>query len=278
MSEARITVLVEDSTAREDLAAEHGFAAWVETGRGRVLFDTGQGGALLPNAAALGVDLSLADAVVISHGHYDHTGALMPALDRCGGVRLFVHPDALEEKYSVAGGTVRRIGIGGVTEEDLRSHPAVEELVLTAEGREVVPGVFTTGQVPRVSDFEDTGGPFFLDPGGREPDVLADDVSLYIETAHGLVVVLGCAHAGVVNILRHVLELSGRRDFHAVFGGMHLGSASDERLRATLDFFRKLGVDRVGPCHCTGERAVAAFRREFPDSFFDCHPGSVVEV
>jgi 7,8-dihydropterin-6-yl-methyl-4-(beta-D-ribofuranosyl)aminobenzene 5'-phosphate synthase len=128
-----------------------------------------------------------------------------------------------------------------------------------------------------VTDFEDTGGSFFLDHACQQPDPLTDDQAIYFDTTQGTVVVLGCAHAGVINTLYYVRQLTHDRPVHAVLGGMHLINASSERLQWTIEQLRKLGVERLGPAHCTGTAAVAALWNAFPGQCFDCHAGTRLE-
>jgi 7,8-dihydropterin-6-yl-methyl-4-(beta-D-ribofuranosyl)aminobenzene 5'-phosphate synthase len=126
-------------------------------------------------------------------------------------------------------------------------------------------------------DFEDTGGPFYLDAQCQRPDPLVDDQALFFETPQGTVVLLGCAHAGVINTLRYVLALTDNRPLHAVLGGMHLVHASTERVSRTIEEFKWLGVEMLGPAHCTGRSAVAALSSAFPGQILACNVGSQFE-
>jgi len=272
----RITTLVEN-TAAGTLAGEHGLSFLIETPEGAVLFDTGQGHAISANVRALGVDLSRVTAIALSHGHYDHTGGLGWALDNCRKADVFIHPAALEPKFACAAGSAPRdIGIQ-MKPEALRSHPNLHSLVFTEGPAEIAPGLFLTGEVPRVTDFEDTGGPFYRDGECMEPDALLDDQALYFEGSDGLVVVLGCAHAGVVNTLRCAMKLTGKTRFHAVLGGMHLVRADRRRMQATMEAFERMQVERIGACHCTGLPATVALWKRFPDRTFECRTGTVME-
>jgi len=233
---------VENATSRPDLAAEHGLAVWLEIGDARVLFDTGQSGVVCENARRLGIDLSEADAVVLSHGHYDHVGGLGAVVELAPEATVYVHPDA------------------GV-------RPRVRNLVVSCVSEAVAPGVRTTGEIERVTDFETRR---------EKPVPFPDDQALFFEVEGGLVVVVGCAHAGVVNTLRHVAKGARCGRIHTVFGGMHLGGASGERIRKTVDAFRELGVERIGPCHCTGAAATAALKAAFPGACVACPVGTVL--
>ncbi len=248
-----ITVLCDD-VAQAGLMAEHGLSFWIETPSGNVLFDTGQGVAMMQNANALGVGLAWADAVVLSHGHYDHTGGLSAALNAAKNATIYLHSAALEPKYTRdAGGTVRSIGMPEACRDSLlaRSETLRNCLLPT----EVLKGVFVTGPIPRVTDFEDTGWQFFLDGDCSRPDTMLDDQALWIKTRRGLIVVLGCAHAGVVNTLKYISDVSGMIPICAMLGGMHLLQAREERLQRTADELRHCRVVVLAPCHCTGGSA-----------------------
>lgn len=271
----RVTVLVENTAQGEGLLAEHGLAYWIESGDRRVLFDTGQGAVLEHNAAKLKIPLDQADAVVLSHGHYDHTGGLAHVL-RKTHCPVYLHPAALAKKYSCAEKKpAREIGMPEAAQAAAREQDS--PLFFTERPTEIVPGLMVTGPVPRVRGYEDTGGPFFLDPQGRQPDPLADDQSLFFSSSRGTVVLLGCAHAGVVNTLYYIQQLVGDQPIHVVLGGMHLGRASRERMTQTIDAFRQLGIARLGPAHCTGLAATTELWNALPGKCFACNVGTVLE-
>jgi 7,8-dihydropterin-6-yl-methyl-4-(beta-D-ribofuranosyl)aminobenzene 5'-phosphate synthase len=130
-----------------------------------------------------------------------------------------------------------------------------------------------TGPVPRLTDFEDTGGPFFLDEACTKPDTLEDDQSVFFDTIEGTVVLLGCAHSGVINKLRYIRQLTDNRPIRAVIGGMHLVGASPHRIERTIEELQRIGVERLAPAHCTGMPATVALWNAFPAGCVTCHVG-----
>jgi len=276
MAKLQMTILAENTVYRGGLRAEHGWSIWVETQDEKILFDTGQSDLLLHNAEALGIDIAQADAIVLSHGHYDHVGGLDRVLDLATRANVYVHPQAMEPKFSGSNGTVREIGVTAALRDRLAKQISRGRGAYTETATVIFPGVTVTGAIPRVSDFEDTGGPFFLDPQRRRPDLLVDDQAMFLETVQGLVVVLGCAHAGVVNTLEHVRHLAPNKKIHALLGGTHLVGANQMRIQNTLDAFRRLGIDRIGPAHCTGRHAARQVWNVFGAQCFSCCVGTQV--
>jgi 7,8-dihydropterin-6-yl-methyl-4-(beta-D-ribofuranosyl)aminobenzene 5'-phosphate synthase len=254
--EFHITILMENSVQLRGLVAEHGLSFHLQFGRHSVLFDAGQSDRLLHNARQLELNLEQLDAIVLSHGHFDHCGGLKAAWSLAPRCRLHLHPAATAAKFSASNeGIVRFIGMPDDAQEVIRTGAGT----LWTQGlTEVMPGLFATGEIPRLTDYEDVGGRFFLDAEARQPDPLLDDQALFIESRDGLVVLFGCAHAGVVNTLLHIERSTGGRRIHAILGGMHLLNASPERLEKTLAALAERDIRLLVPAHCTGWPATSA--------------------
>jgi len=264
-----LTTLVENSVHARGLLAEHGLAFHLQVGSRSLLFDTGQSDLLLHNALKLRISLANAEAIVLSHGHNDHTAGLMAAHEAAPQARLFLHRAALAQKFvRNPDSTTRSIGMDEATAETIRR--AAKAVVWTRNPTEVLDGLFVTGEIPRQNTFEDTGGPFFRDAAGTQPDPLLDDQVLYFDTQEGLVVLFGCAHSGVVNTLEYIQHLTGGRPIHAILGGLHLLTASPERMQQTIAAFRRLDIQRLAPGHCTGLPALAQLWTAFPDRCSSC--------
>ncbi|MCP4590583.1 MAG: MBL fold metallo-hydrolase [bacterium] len=266
----RIVVLAENTAGARGVLAEHGLALWMEVNGLNLLFDTGQGMVLRHNAEVLGVDLARADAIVLSHGHYDHADGLPEVLDLCPRATVYVHPRAFEAKFGRRkDGVVRSVGSMVSSLEDLRAR--VSHVVTTEEPTRLAEGVQLTGEIPRRHAFEESDAPFYLDEACTREDHLLDDQAMFVETAAGLVVLTGCAHSGLVNTLHYISQLTGGRQVYAVLGGFHLHGADEERITQTTAALHRHDVQRVYPAHCTGMRAIAGMMQVFGER---CIPAS----
>ncbi len=254
----KITILV-DNQAAGGLVAEHGLSLWIEAEGKRILFDTGQGAALERNAGMLGVDLGRTDILVLSHGHYDHTGGIPCVLRRAPLAMVYCHSGAVQPRYSISQGRARPIhmpqpAMAAIDKLPWKHLSWVQQPVWLSENVGIV------APIARETDYEDSGGPFYLDPEGRRPDPIEDDLALWIKTRSGLVVCVGCCHAGLVNTLNHVRNINFGMNIRAVIGGFHLLNATRQRLGRTIAALRSIKPETLIPCHCTGASAVSALQ------------------
>ncbi len=279
--ECRITVLCENTVQGLGLLGEHGFSAFIETPGQNILFDTGQGFGIIRNSLKLQKDLRQVSRVVLSHGHLDHVGGLMAFLEVKGACPVAAHPDVFSERF-------RLVPAEGGGEKPLATGMPWPKAYLTTRGAqfewirdftEIAPGVFVTGEVPRKTLFE-LGSPKLVvsRDGVLTPDPFFDDSSMVLKTSRGLVIVLGCAHAGIVNILNHAIDRTGENRIYAVLGGTHLGLSPEPQFDPTLRALKEFDIRVLAVSHCTGQTPVARLASEFGDRFAFGHVGFTFEV
>ncbi|MSN25159.1 MAG: MBL fold metallo-hydrolase [Geobacter sp.] len=274
----RITILCENTVGNlSGTLGEHGFSALVESSNAvPLLFDTGGGMTLLHNAGRMKKDLSKVEKVVISHGHYDHAGGLLPLLEKFGPKQVCGHPGIFKARHRVK--DVGEYIPIGMPFDRAELEAAGASFDLSAAYREIAPAVCLTGEVPRVTGFETGDQGLFCDCAGQVLDVTPDDQSLVIESDKGLVVILGCCHAGLVNTVEHIADVTGRRDVYAIIGGTHLGFSGQDQIDKTIAAIRTMGVSRLAVSHCTGFAASARLSRELPKEFQVAMVGYSLEV
>ena len=273
----RITILCDNSVGSlSGTLGEHGFAALVERSDGALLFDTGQGDTLLHNALRMNRDLHKVGKVALSHGHYDHTGGLLPLLRNCGGKEIFAHQGVFSRRYRVKdNGESIPIGIP-YDEVFLRAMGG--RFNLSGEFREILPGVFLTGEVPRKTPFEEGDTGLCCDDAGCTADPLHDDQTLVLQTRKGLVLILGCCHAGLINTIEHARLMTGVAEIYAIIGGTHLGFCGAAQLDETVRALRSYTIRKIVAGHCTGFAASARLLKEFPGHFQPGHVGYTLEM
>ncbi len=279
----RITTLCENTAGIVEVNAEYGLSMLIETGKINVLFDTGAEISASSNAEALDIDLNRVDKIVLSHGHADHTGGLGNVLNKINKkVEIIAHPAVWSVRYNRGVKSDRFTGIP-YRKEQLECLGA--NFNLTTKPVRIADNVMTTGEIPMSTDFENVELPDADGYGGwvksgneLVPDEIIDDQALIITLEDGLVVVLGCAHRGIINTIYHAQKLTGIKQVYAVLGGAHLKDASEERLWQTIGVLRELDIKKIGLCHCTGLLASGIMAQEFGDRFFYNNAGTVLEI
>jgi 7,8-dihydropterin-6-yl-methyl-4-(beta-D-ribofuranosyl)aminobenzene 5'-phosphate synthase len=254
----KITTLCDNGVADINFLAEWGLSLHLGLGEGKdILFDTGNGRVCVPNAESAGIDLGAVKAICLSHGHRDHTGGLLPVLERIRQAKpdrekvdIYCHPAALEEQYVKHTDTFFFRGIPFNLEELRRlgaRFQASKDPVWLEED------IVLSGEIPLQTDFESPSDICYTRAGGEYlPSPVLDDQALFVRTSQGLLVISGCAHRGIINTLLHARELTGEDRIHMVVGGTHLLNTGMHQQERTADWLQQLGVHRLGVSHCTG--------------------------
>jgi len=275
-----VTVLTENTVPGKsgDLYGEHGFSLFLDGPGTKILFDAGPAGvATLNNAPRLGIDLRATQAMVLSHGHMDHTGgllAILRAIDK--PIPIYAHPEIFRDRYSKRDDRLTYAGLP-FKREALEGMGAAFDL--STEFREIANGVCLSGEIPRRHAFE-TGDTKLLvrEDGELRRDPLRDDQSMVVETAEGLALILGCCHSGLVNTVDHFKSKLPGKPIHTIIGGTHLDFAPEEQLRQTITVLKGLRVKRMGLSHCTGLRAGARLAHELGDGVAYCTVGYTITL
>ncbi|MDD1770177.1 MAG: MBL fold metallo-hydrolase [Methanomassiliicoccales archaeon] len=246
-------------TPEKHFVAEQGFSMLVETEAGqRVVIDAGGSEyAFTNNLRNSGLEPKDITAAIITHGHYDHVGGLGPLIE--AGVPIYTHPKTfVGKRYATYG--------------EIKTDISAPQRIIDALGKtqlhfvnsltEIIPGIRISGEVPRVTDFEAPVNFLREEEGKVFEDAVNDEQAVYLATRKGLVVIAGCAHHGIVNIVTHARKATGGK-VYMVLGGFHLANATAERVRKTMDQLKNLGVERIAPMHCTGFEAMKMISDRF---------------
>lgn len=255
--------------------AEHGFSMLVRVFNGgkseSLLFDTGGSPrVIIDNSRIIGLDLSEVGCVVLSHGHYDHFGGLLSVVEAVGktGLPLIVHEDMFKARGTASrDGTIRKYS-DFPAQTQLKSTQLIftKQPLLVANGQ-----VCVTGEIPRGTSFENgLMRHQTLVNGSWQPDpLIVDDRAVVMNVKHkGLVILSGCAHAGIINTINYAKRVTGIDTVYAVMGGFHLaGLGFEAKIAPTLTELARINSPLIVPSHCTGWRAMVAIHQEFPDAF-----------
>ncbi|WP_320129194.1 MBL fold metallo-hydrolase [uncultured Sphaerochaeta sp.] len=257
--EISITTLIENTQGEHTaLSVEHGLSFLIEKGDQSVLFDTGQSKKFMDNAAKLGKDLSLVHQVVLSHGHYDHSGGFRSFVDtnNASEVTLWTGKHFFDLKYGKIGSAVQFLG--NDFDEDFLVRNTITHKTVSNEITEIVSGIWVVNGFSSTYP-EEVPNPRFIKRstagGVWKEDDFEDEVLLVVESSQGLVVIVGCAHPGILNMLNTVSKKFGKNIF-ALLGGTHLIEADEERLQKTLKEFQERSIEILGISHCSGPYAV----------------------
>jgi 7,8-dihydropterin-6-yl-methyl-4-(beta-D-ribofuranosyl)aminobenzene 5'-phosphate synthase len=217
-----------------------------------VLFDVGQTTSVVHNASVLDIKFHN-PSIILSHGHYDHTGGLSSLVSTFSAVDIVAHPDIFTERFSIAGieREVSSVGIP-ISQEELVYRGA--DLHLQKEPKEVMEGIWTTGQIDRpIPEDQSTTG-LFIDSGGRIKDHVVDDMAIIVEGVRKSILLLGCAHAGVRNTVKQAETITDK-PVYGIIGGMHLINEKESQISALAAFLKERGITYIAASHCTGWKA-----------------------
>ncbi|RLE84678.1 MAG: MBL fold metallo-hydrolase [Thermoprotei archaeon] len=280
--EAELTVLVDDNAGYvKGILGQHGFSVLVKVKDKtekcyNILFDVGQDSkVLLHNANLLSINLNNVDSIAFSHRHYDHTGGICTLLKELGKrLPVVAHPD-IGKPALIIDENKPRVNLNAGLPCSIAELKKISSLILTRSPLTLAPGVWWLGEIPRITSYEK--GPRWSytvsDDGELIRDPMKDDTGMAISIEnYGTIVITGCSHSGIVNIITYASKVTGE-GVRAIIGGLHLVDADDDVLEKTLNDLHKLGVKEVYAGHCTGIKAESLLIKSYNDKFNKIYTG-----
>jgi 7,8-dihydropterin-6-yl-methyl-4-(beta-D-ribofuranosyl)aminobenzene 5'-phosphate synthase len=272
--QVKVIILCDNIAGPLFFKGEHGQSMLLDIDGRTFLWDCGLTDVAVHNGRLLGVDFKALQGIGLSHGHMDHAGGLMEVLQASGPKRLHMHPAALEPRYFMASGGKLFAGVP-FTRQAIEA--ACLDLEFSKGPHEVLPGAYMTGEIPRLTPFEgDEPDLFVLRDAELVPDTFEDDQALIVDAPGGAIVLTGCAHSGIVNIMKYALERHGK--IRAVIGGTHIGMGGEARLDPTMEFLQEAEVEKMVFSHCTGTVAISRLMDRFPGRMVPGQSGLYLEL
>ncbi|MBN1251616.1 MAG: MBL fold metallo-hydrolase [Bacteroidales bacterium] len=255
----KITVL-NDNAPKNKFASEHGLSYIVEADK-KILFDFGPSNIFIKNAKLLNINFDDIDTLVLSHGHWDHGNGLKYLKNK----KLITHPDSFQKKHRKKDNSYLGLPFSKKIAEKKF------ELILSKGPFQISKEITFLGEIPRLNNFEAKSTDFILDNG--EDDFVMDDSAISVLTEKGLVVVAGCSHSGICNIIEYAKKLSGIENVYGVIGGFHL-KHNDNQTKKTILYFKQNNIQKIFPSHCTALPALSQFYNAF--KIEQIHSGDIV--
>jgi 7,8-dihydropterin-6-yl-methyl-4-(beta-D-ribofuranosyl)aminobenzene 5'-phosphate synthase len=274
-----ITTLIENYIDNEEqLMNEHGLSLYIEVDGKKILFDTGQSGDFIQNAEKLKKDLTSLDCIVISHGHYDHSGGLLKLIDTIGTVpKLLVGNEFFNPKYKQSSNNEYKY-IGNAFSEEELQEKEIPMRRIAEDITSISDKILVFHNFDRDTAFEELNSKFYIKQGDSYlQDKFQDEIALGILTEKGLIAVVGCSHVGIVNILSTMTKRTNL-PIYGVIGGTHLVDANEDRMNQTITSFKNMGLDFIAVSHCTGEEGIKLMKESFREKFIFNNTGNIIKI
>lgn len=277
----KITTLIENniSKSEQELYTEHGLSMYIEADGKNILFDTGQTGNFLKNSRKLNIDINKLDSVILSHGHYDHTGGLETLVDNIKHpIKLTVGDGFFDEKYKLTDDGKALKYIGNSFNKSFIHSRGIHIEYISTDVFYLSENIMIFTNFNRNSGFETLNEKFFVKRNNiLELDDFKDEIVLALKVEKGLFIILGCSHVGVVNILETIAQRTGM-NIYGILGGTHLVDADKNKLKKTIEYFQQKNIQQIGVAHCTGEQACEVLKSTFNIKFFNNNTGNTIEL
>lgn len=263
----KMSILADNYSRQRNMLSEHGLSLLLKVDGFQLLFDTGQTNVMLTNAAKKEIDLSRVHAAVLSHGHYDHAGGLPEFCSVNAQAQIFLHPQALCERFNAVDGKPVKDNIGIQWRDEPEQRMILDRAIFSEHPFRLSENIVISGTIPRIAENQATSGRFLKknEQGGFERDELADEQFLLIRGRKGLYIFTGCNHAGIDNCISYAKKLIPDVKVAGMIGGFHLEHADQDELSAFFAKLEKEELEMIVPLHCTGRKASVELKKQFQD-------------
>lgn len=275
----KLVALIENNSDDNNLLLnEHGLSIYMEIDEIKILFDTGKSGDFIKNAEKLQIDLNNLDYVVLSHGHYDHSGGFEKLVDKFGNsFNLIIGDEFFNNKYKLIEENTYKYNGNSfkkeyICENNIKVKYIKEDIFYVNEN------IIILSNFKKSNNFELINKKFNIKQDENYiVDSFSDEIVIAVKHDKGLIVILGCSHVGIVNILKTVTQRMGM-PIYGIIGGTHLVEADDLRLDETIKYLKEKDIKLIGVCHCTGEKAIKKLKYNFKDKFLYITTGQIIEI
>ena len=254
-----------DLSDKKNLNTEHGFSCLIQSADGnKILFDTGRE-VYFSNAKELDIDLKNISFLILSHAHYDHTDGLSDFFSLSPDSNLIASEKIFLPHYSLKTGTSRFIGLSETSKNIIERLNENQKTLFSKEY--LLPQnakIKVHGDIELNHHLEKASPLLFKNENCTEPDTMEDEIIVSIETTKGLLLITGCCHSGFINVCETIKKRTGKK-IYSVLGGFHLEGVPKERLEATRDYIKKTKIEKIYPCHCTGDKEIQWLENELPN-------------
>lgn len=274
-----ITTLIENNPDKNNiLISEHGLSLYIESGKTKILFDTGKSGAFIKNAEKLKVNLNDLNYVILSHGHYDHSGGFIKLIENIDNIpKLIVGNGFFNKKYKLVEENKYKFN-GNDFDKRFIDKNNISTKYIDNDFFEVTKDIIVFSNFEKSTDFESANKKFYVKKDEQYvEDNFSDEIVLGIKHEKGLCVILGCSHIGIVNILKTIIKKTNM-NIYGVIGGSHLIDTDELRLNSTIDFFKENNIEILGLSHCTSENAMKKIQNKFQNKFIYNNTGNVIKI
>lgn len=275
----KITTLIENKPGEnEELATEHGLSVYIEIDGKNILFDTGQSGDFIDNAKKLDIDLKNLDYVIISHGHYDHSGGLERLIKEINpDIKLYLGSGFFNKKYRLISDDHYEY-IGNPFNEEFLKDNNIATKYISEDITNITENLFVFTNFNRDEEFENTNQTMYLkEKGSYKKDMFLDEISIGIKTNKGLLVIVGCSHVGIVNILDTIIQRT-KMNIYGLIGGTHLIKEDEEKINKIIEYLKEKEVNMVSACHCTGKQGETMLSQQLEENFINNNTGDVLKL